>query len=223
MCWFTLTPKKPKIRHHHRPSTDSSCVENPVRVHRGPPSPRFGEVRVKVPSINVEVDEKYHHHLHPRLQHHHRHHLHPLHLHPIHNPLHHLHPHHHHDRQTDVEVIKLRGQARPRYPPPGPPPPSREPSREPRYRTQIVEPAQVRATTRVALQQNRATSGRLRRVSGYEMLGKQVPWNWDCVSSSMGGGSSAGGDGGRWRRKRRGGGGGGGLKYPPFGGMDTWL
>jgi hypothetical protein len=221
MCWFTLTPTK--ARKHNRHSTDSSCVEQLVRVHRSP-SPRFSEVRVKVPSISLELDEKHHGHLHPHLQHHHRHpHLHPLHMHPIHG--HHHHHHHGHGMDIgEIREIKLRGGGRKRCPPPPcPPPPSREPSRcpprEPIYRTQIVEPtsAAVRETTRAALQAPKHRS-QLRRVAGYEVLGKQMPWDWDCVSDSAG--SSAGG--GRWV-KRKISGGRGGLKYPPFGGMERWL
>ncbi|RYO37955.1 hypothetical protein AA0111_g2609 [Alternaria arborescens] len=56
MCWFTLTPAKGGKQ--NRPSTDSSCAEELVRVHRSPASPRFSDVRVKVPNITLEVDEK---------------------------------------------------------------------------------------------------------------------------------------------------------------------
>lgn len=222
MCWFTLTPTKGKKRHHGRHSTDSSCVEELVRVHRSP-SPRFSDVRVKVPS-SITVELEHHDHLHPRLHHHHKHHLHPLHLHPIHG---------HHDHHHDMPAVRLRGPGRKRCPlPPGAPPPSRDPStcrpcspsssparpREPIYRTQIVEPAYVRETTRVALRsvQPERQRSRLRRVAGYEVLGREVPWNWDCVSSTLGS-SSAGS--GKWTRKRRG----GGLRYPPFGTIDRWL
>ncbi|KAF1833192.1 hypothetical protein BDW02DRAFT_589862 [Decorospora gaudefroyi] len=231
MCWFTLAPTKgKKSHHHHRSSSDSSCVEELVRVRRSP-SPRFTDVRVKVPSISLEVEEQshhhHHHHAHPHLHHHHRHpHLHPLHMHPVHG--HHLlHPHHHHD-------MKLRGPGKKRHPqPPCPPPPSREPSRcrpprdcspsrprEPIYRTQIIEPSgpAVRETTRAALRSSVQPSRNrhvLRRVAGYEVLGKQVPWDWDCVSSSIASGSNS--SGGGWKKGR------GGLKYPPFGSMDRWL
>jgi hypothetical protein len=57
--------------------------------------------------------------------------------------------------------------------------------------------------------------GRVRRVGGYEVLGKSVPWDWDCVSSTVE--SSVGGRGGK-KGKRK-----GGLKYPPFGGMERWM
>jgi hypothetical protein len=231
MCWVTLTPTKPKKHNHNTSSADSSCVEELVRVHRSP-SPRFSEVRVKVPSISLEVEEKGHHaHLHPHLQHHHRHpHLHPLHMHPIHGHHHHRHPHlhalhgHHHLDIADIHGSKLRGSGRKRCPPPPcPPPPSREPSRccpvqprEPIYRTQIIEPtsADIREATRVALRsvQPQRNRSQLRAVTGYEVSGK---WDWDCVSSSIGG-SSAGG--GKWKKRR-----GRELKYPPFGGMDRWL
>lgn len=65
--------------------------------------------------------------------------------------------------------------------------------------------------------------GRVRRVGGYEVLGKSVPWDWDCISSTVG---SSGGGGGKKKKKRQGkkkGGRGGGLMYPPFGGMEQWL
>lgn len=39
---------------------------------------------------------------------------------------------------------------------------------------------------------------RLRRVAGYEVLSRRVPWGWDCVE----------------RREGR---------YPPFGGAETWM
>jgi hypothetical protein len=233
MCWFTLSPAKGKKQHDRR-SSDSSCAEELVRVHRSPSRHRFTEVKVKMPSsISMELSDHHHHHhhphLHPHLHHHHRHHLHPLHLHPIHG--HHHHRHHHHDRTIDI----LHGHGKRRCPPPpGPPPPTRDPStcrprprsrspsphrpREPIYRTQIVEPTQVRETTRVALRnvESDRQRGRLRRVAGYEVLGTQVPFDWDCVSSTVG--SSSGG--GRWVRKKVKS---SGLKYPPFGSMDRWL
>ncbi|KAF2819622.1 hypothetical protein CC86DRAFT_375098 [Ophiobolus disseminans] len=176
------------------------------------------------------MSEHHHHHphLHPHLHHHHRHHLHPLHLHPIHG-----HHHYHHDSIVD----KLHGHGRRRCsPPPAPPPPTRDPSRcrpqprprspaprrpsEPIYRTQIVEPAEVRETTRVALRtvQPERHRGRLRRVAGYEVLGAQVPFDWDCISSTVGSSTA----GGKWVRKKVKSGG-HGLKYPPFGSMDRWM
>jgi hypothetical protein len=80
-----------------------------------------------------------------------------------------------------------------------------------------VEPAKIelRETTRVALRELRPDRGRLRRVAGYEVLGREVPWDWDCVSSAASGiGTWKNGD-----RKQ----GGSRLKYPPFGNMDRWL
>ncbi|OAL45086.1 hypothetical protein IQ07DRAFT_233575 [Pyrenochaeta sp. DS3sAY3a] len=236
MCWFTLTPAKGKKQHHHdRHSTDSSCVEELVRVRRDP-SPRFTPLRVKVPGgVSMEFEDHHHlhphSHLHPHLNHHHNHHLHPLHLHPLH-PIHGHHHHHHHHHGLPV---RLRGPGRKRCPPPSPPPPSRAPSkcrpaprsrscsparpREPIYHTQIVEPAQVRESTRVALCNPERPRGRLRRVAGYELLGREVPWQWDCVSSTVGSSVS----GGKWSTKKRSSKGGGGLRYPPFGSMDRWL
>lgn len=76
------------------------------------------------------------------------------------------------------------------------------------YRTQIVEPAlkevrEVKDATRIALREVKPERGRLRRVAGYEVMGKDVPWDWDCVGSV----ASSGGK----------------LRYPPFGGMDRWM
>jgi hypothetical protein len=228
MCWFTLTPAKGKRQHRH--STDSSCAEDLVRVHHSPKSPRFSDVRVRVPSISLEVEGGgNHHHAHfdAHLNHHHRHpHIHPLHMHPIHGNHHHLGL-----EIDDMKEVRLRGSGRKRtVSSPCPPPPTREPSRcpppsrprEPIYRTQVVQPTTntttVRESTRAALRsvQQERTRGTLRRVAGYEVLGKQVPWDWDCVSSTVGSSASSGG---RWMRRRRP----SGLKYPPFGPMDRWL
>ncbi|KAI8939042.1 hypothetical protein NX059_004880 [Plenodomus lindquistii] len=238
MCWFTLTPIKDK--NHKRHSSDSSCAEDLVRVHHKS-SPRFSDIKVKIPSsVTMDLEHQQHHHhphLHPPLHHHHHHHLHhphlhPLHLHPVHNPLHHHHLH-------GIPGPKLRGQGRKRSSPsPAPPPPSQVPStppphshapsaappspREPVYRTQIVEPATVRETTRVALRSTHTDreQSRLRRVAGYEVLGRELPWQWDCVSSTVG--SSSAGGRGKWTR-RRGRGREGGLKYPPFGAVEKWM
>jgi len=248
MCWLTLTPSKGKKSRQGRQSSDSSCVEDLVRVHRNTSRQRFTDVRVKVPSsLSAEMSDNHHHHPHLHLDHHHRHHLHPLHLNPLHghhhhhhlNPFHshhhHLNPFHdHHHHHLDRE-IRLHGNGRRRSSlPPGPPPPTRDPSRcrpsqrsrspaprrpsEPIYRTQIVEPAQVRETTRTALGsvQPERHRGRLRRVAGYEVLGAQVPFDWDCISSTVDNSSA----GGRWVRKKVKS---GGLKYPPFASMDRWM
>jgi hypothetical protein len=232
MCWLTLSPAKGKKHQYDQSSSDSSCVEELVRVHRSPSRPRFTEVKVKVPSsISVDMsDHHHHHHLHPHLDHHHRHHLHPLHLHPIHD--HHGHRLHHHHHGRTVERIHGPGRRR-CSPPPSPPPPTRDSSRcrpkspspsprrprEPIYRTQIVEPREVRETTRVALTTTESDRqrGRLRRVAGYEVLGSQVPFDWDCISSTAGGGSIAGGRWVRRKMKRS------NLKYPPFGTVDRWM
>jgi hypothetical protein len=240
MCWLTLSPAKAKKRQYDHRSSDSSCVEDLVRVHRSPSKRRFTEVKVKVPgSVSMDMSEHHHHHphLHPLLDHHHphmhphlphhlRHHIHPLHLHPLHG--HHLH-HHHHDRTVD----RLHGHGRRRSSlPPSPPPPTRDPSRcpprsqaprprrdsEPIYRTQVVEPREVRETTRVALRttESERQRGRLRRVAGYEVLGAQVPFDWDCISSTAGGSIA----GGRWVRKKVKS---SNLKHPPFGGVEKWM
>lgn len=52
-------------------------------------------------------------------------------------------------------------------------------------------------------------------MAGYEVLGKTVPWDWDCVSSSVGGG---GGGGGRSRSRGR-----SERRFPPFGGAEGWM
>lgn len=57
----------------------------------------------------------------------------------------------------------------------------------------------------------------MRKVGGYEVLGRNVPWDWDCVSSTVG--SSVARGGGRGKKKKKG----SGLKYPPFGGVERWL
>jgi hypothetical protein len=240
MCWLTLSPAKGKKRQYDHRSSDSSCVEELVRVHHSPSKRRFTEVKVKVPgSVSMDMSEHHHHHphLHPLLDHHHphmhphlphhlRHPIHPLHLHPLHG--HHLH-HHHHDRTVD----RLHGHGRRRSsPPPNPPPPTRDPSRcrprspaprprrdsEPIYRTQVVEPREVRETTRVALRttESERQRGRLRRVAGYEVLGAQVPFDWDCISSAAGGSVA----GGRWVRKKVKS---SNLKHPPFGSVEKWM
>lgn len=93
------------------------------------------------------------------------------------------------------------------------------------YRTQIVEPSAVRTTTRTALRDVgfERVRGRMatRRVGGYEVLGRQMPWDWDCVSSTVGS-SVVRGEGKKRKKKgkekRK-----GESKYPPFGGMERWL
>jgi hypothetical protein len=239
MCWITLTPSKNK-----RKSTSSDCSSaDIVRVHHSP-KPRFSDVTVSLPSIVTSTDDHHHHHhedllhLHPHVPEHlrphaplphgllHHHHRHP-HLHPIH-PLH-LHP-----------LAPLHGPGKKiRIEHPHPPPPTRHSSRpppapssstssssssddacppkEPIYRTQIVEPAAVRATTRTALRDVRVR-GRVRRLGGYDVSGRSVPWDWDCVSSTVGS-SVRGGAKRKGQRKK----GGGGWKYPPFGGAERWL
>ncbi|PSN64582.1 hypothetical protein BS50DRAFT_576023 [Corynespora cassiicola Philippines] len=213
MCWITLTPAKAKRKHpdhHHHHSDHGSSVEELVRVRRDASSSRFSKVRIVIPNSTISEHPHHHPHLHPHLHtgHHHHPHLHPLHMHPVHD-----HHHHHHHRMG-----KLHGSGRKRCPAPPPPPPSRSPSscpspKEPIYRTQIVEPRtqEIRETTRIALRQARPERGRLRRVAGYEVLGGEVPWSWDCVSSVAGSGTSKG-------TKK-----GGGLNYPPFGSSGSWM
>jgi hypothetical protein len=45
---------------------------------------------------------------------------------------------------------------------------------------------EIRETTRIALREVRPVRERvrLRRVAGYEVLGRRVPWSWDCVSGT---------------------------------------
>lgn len=56
----------------------------------------------------------------------------------------------------------------------------------------------------------------VRKVGGYEVLGRDVPWDWDCVSSTDRSEKSPGS--GKKKGKKN-----GGLKYPPFGGVERWL
>ena len=218
MCWITLSPKHKHHGHHHRHS-DGSSVEGLVRISRStivdPESYRAERIRVltpttiSVPTIARQVEKERRLDVHAHLHHHHPH-LHPLHMHP-HLP--HLHPHRYHHHQP----IRLHGPGKKRGPPPGPPPPSRCPSkvREPIYRTQIVEPntREIRETTRIALREVRPERerGRLRRVAGYEVLGRHVPWSWDAVSSVASGRSKG-------RRERS-----GSTKFPPFGEAGSWM
>ncbi|KAF1949321.1 hypothetical protein CC80DRAFT_278126 [Byssothecium circinans] len=219
MCWITLSPKGPHHgrhrphhhQHHHMSSARGSSVEEVVRIRHGVHRPRFDKVHIVTPSISV-TDEHEHHH--PLLHHHHHRHPHVRHMHPLH--MHPLLPHYHHHG--------LHGPGKRRLSPtPPPPPPSRSPSscpspREPVYRTQIVEPRvrEVQETTRIALREapsERRDRGRLRRVAGYEVLGREVPWNWDCVSSVPS-------ENKRERSEKKSG---RGLKFPPFGSMDQWM
>ncbi|KAF2639986.1 hypothetical protein P280DRAFT_24393 [Massarina eburnea CBS 473.64] len=227
MCWIALSPKEAKKRHGHNRRTSSaheSTVEEVVRIRHGARSPRLEKIHIVTPGISVSDEHPhYHHDHHPYIHHHHPHlhphlhHFHPLHMHPLH--LHPDHPDHHHH--------KLHGHGKRRHSPapaPAPPPPSRSPSscpspREPVYRTQIVEPQmrEMQETTRIALREarpERRDRGRLRRVAGYEVLGREVPWSWDCVSSVASESKRSG------RNERKGN---GGVKFPPFGSMDRWM
>ncbi|KAF2703111.1 hypothetical protein K504DRAFT_184100 [Pleomassaria siparia CBS 279.74] len=230
--------------HHHHDSRHGSCDEKLVRIRRSTMVDiEDGETErirvlspatVRVPSVEVKERVRWRErdgerrHLRPHLHHHHPHmhphiplphHLHLPHGHHLHVPHpHHLHlPHgyHHHHHHH------LHGHGKKRAPAPYPPPPSRCHSREPPepiYRTQVVEPSsrEIRETTRVALREVRPERerGRLRRVAGYEVLGRDVPWSWDAVSSIASGG-----------RSRRDGSvvGRGGLRFPPFGGAGSWM
>lgn len=197
MCWITLAPKEGKghkhhhhhhhkhhKHHHHHPhiphphlhlhdheSTYSSAehlirrdrisfdAPVPTTLH-----PSYDRARVRIITPTVSIPE--------RPCHAHRHaHVHPLRLHPV----------------------KLHGPGKKRAPLPKAPPTSRNsscaPSREPIYRIQPIyerrEPdVEVRETTRIALREVRPERSRLRRVAGYEVLGKRVPWSWDCVSGT---------------------------------------
>ena len=116
------------------------------------------------------------------------------------------------------------GAKRAPAPPPPPPPPSPRsprnrgaewaPREEGRYRTVVAVPGRgrererfaVRAATSRRLEEVRVEAfrpgevgRRLRRVAGYEVLSRRVPWGWDCVE-----------------RGREG-------RYPPFGGAETWM
>ncbi|PVH94254.1 hypothetical protein DM02DRAFT_198761 [Periconia macrospinosa] len=220
MCWIKLSPKDPQHRHHHHHhqhhtrASHGSSVEELVRVRHDAHSPRYQRVHLVTPIRSTSDSSHHSHHLHHH--HPHLHHLHPLHMHPLHH-----HSYHHHDTH------RLHGIGKKRTSPTPPPPPSRSPScpspREPVYRTQLVEPRvqEVRETTRIALREgrpDRRDRGRLRRVAGYEVLGREVPWSWDCVSSVA---SGKDGDTSKSRHESRR----GSVvsRFPPFGTMDQWL
>ncbi|KAF2649296.1 hypothetical protein K491DRAFT_208544 [Lophiostoma macrostomum CBS 122681] len=218
MCWVTFSSKEGK-RHHHHPH-----LHHPHLHHHAHPDTEF-LVRTDRTSFEVETEAPipttlYPSHdysrvriVTPTLERHHRqhHHLHPLHMHPT----------------------RLHGHGRKRAQTPRPPPPSRrssrsrERSRDPiykiqtvdegalaGYRTTVVEPAQheVRETTRIALRETRPERRGLRRVAGYEVLAREVPWSWDCVSSVADSGARD-----RGRRGRS------GLRFPPFGSPGSWM
>ncbi|KAF2258805.1 hypothetical protein CC78DRAFT_95717 [Lojkania enalia] len=187
MCLIAFSPAKRHKRHlhHHSHHHDEPLVEELVRVSH-PTHHHHSKVRIVMPAPqNGHTHHRYHHH-----------HYHPLHLHP--------------------PSIRLHGHGKKRAPTPPPPGPrpikSRPRSRsgEPTYRTQVVEPQEVRETTRIALREAAPNRGRLRRVAGYEVLSSRVPWSWDCVSSASSGTE---------RRVRRV----GGLKHPPFGSLTEWI
>ena len=220
MCWITLNPKRRKHHHnHHRDHDQDPSVEHLIQRNRV-----SFDVDAPIPTtlypshhhhqqerIRIVTPEPRHHHPHTHVHHRHHHHIRPLHLHST----------------------KLHGPGKKRAPP-APPPPSREPSRSrrsrsrdalyriqpisvtnPPYRVVIAEPEteEIRETTRIALRESRPRERRLRRVAGYEVLGREVPWSWDCVSSVDGRGRETG-------TGRRGG---GGLRYPPFGESEDWM
>ena len=125
--------------------------------------------------------------------------------------------------------------AAPPPPPPPPPPSPRSPRNrgaewaprgEGRYRTVVAVPGRgrerererererfaVRAATSRRLEEVRVEAfrpsevgRRLRRVAGYEVLSRRVPWGWECVEMET---DEPRGRGGR---------------YPPFGGAETWM
>ncbi|KAF1931625.1 uncharacterized protein M421DRAFT_2274 [Didymella exigua CBS 183.55] len=236
MCWITLTPTRPKNEKHA--SSDRSSADL-VRV-RHTPNPRLSPLSIALPSsISASPRHHHHHHHHPHmpdhmrphaplphgiLQHHHRHphlHLHPLHLHPL-APLHGA------GKKLQTPCAPApRHTSRARAPPPSISSSSSSSSSdaasktEPTYRTQIVEPG-VRAGTRRALRDVRVRGG-LRRVGGYEVLGRSVPWDWECVSSTVGSSRCGGGDKSKKKKETKKKMEEGGLRYPPFGGMERWL
>ena len=174
MCWITLTPKRTPSHHHHHPATHSahgSSAEELVKIHHSAHKSRYSKVRIITPNVSI-AGEHHHHHGH------HLPHIHPLHMHPTS-----LLPHHHHHHHRPHRPYYLHGPGKKRDPPPPAPPPSCASPREPIYRTQVVEPNtdRVRETTRIALRDarpERRQMGRLRRVAGYELLGREVPWDW---------------------------------------------
>jgi hypothetical protein len=240
MCWITLSPIRRKHHHHHRDQTSDSSIEHLIRRDgvslSGPipttshPSHHNHQAKIRIVEP-FEDEQHHHHHLLPHLHHHHNHHLLPH--------LHHKHPHMH---PLHLHPTYLHGHSTKRVPLPSNPPPSRtasparSKSREPTYRIQpISSPApryktititpdqtrtEIQETTRTALRDARPRSERrIRRVAGYEVLGRDVPWNWDSVSSAAGSSVRDGGGGGG----RKGSGSSGGLKFPPFGAMDKWM
>jgi hypothetical protein len=221
MCWITLTPRGnpgPHHHHHHPPpthSTDGSSAAELVKVHHNTHRTRYSKVRIAAPSLiadDIHHHQQYHHH-HPHLPHIHPLHMHPPHIHPGSLFPHHHHSHHHH------HPFHLHGSGKKRSPSHHPaPPPSCASPQEPVFRTQIVEPKtdRVREVTRTALREvrpERRQRGRLRRVAGYEVLGRETPWDWDCVSSNVAT-SSPGSTANKGDSRSR---------YPPFGGMDRWM
>jgi hypothetical protein len=56
------------------------------------------------------------------------------------------------------------------------------------YRIQPIyeraAPREIQETTRIALREVRPQRTRLRRVAGYDILSRQVPWSWDAISRS---------------------------------------
>ncbi|KAF2477795.1 uncharacterized protein BDR25DRAFT_3999 [Lindgomyces ingoldianus] len=205
MCWITLSPvmkrrlhpRRKYRHHHHNPSVEELIQissDNPIAT-TAYPSYRQQRVRIITPTLPIHSDH-----------HHDRYH----------------HPHH----RPHIPPDKLHGHGQKRVPPPPPPSPCSERVRVTisessgprvrgaRYGTVIAEPGRqdIRETTRVALREATPAwdRGRLRRVAGYEVLSAQVPWGWDCVSSTAGSGT-------RRREGRR------GLRYPPFGPASSWM
>ncbi|KAH7115154.1 hypothetical protein B0J11DRAFT_510760 [Dendryphion nanum] len=239
MCWITLTPKD-KSKHNHHSSMENrqdSSIEYLVRRDRvsfeSAHHNHLPKLRVATPSSHS--DHHHHHHHIPRLHHghhHHHHHLpHPLHFHPIR-----LHGHGRKRTPSPPPPSRCpsrgrsRSRSRNREPVPEADPIFRiQPIETPRpryyesprstYNTTIIEPARqdVRETTRIALREVRPARRGLRRVAGYEVLNKQVPWSWDCVSSTVDTASSAGGASRKGKKDKR------GLRYPPFGPSSLWL
>ncbi|KAF2742721.1 hypothetical protein M011DRAFT_260622 [Sporormia fimetaria CBS 119925] len=185
MCWITLPPRG-KNKSYRQLADDRDDVNSTVYFRRrerytGVPSilqlvrpvtrvhymtPAFSlppEPRTPTPRYTGRRDEGF------RIQT-----IHPLRAHPL----------------------KLHGPGKPRLDVAVTQPWPREreqkssPLKEPMYHFQPIAPRrepfvdEIRRTTRVAIKEIKPERKKLRRVAGYEVLSKQVPWSWDCMSKS---------------------------------------
>lgn len=92
---------------------------------------------------------------------------------------------------------------------------------EPQYRTVIATPKCVSGRDGVTIQRSTRDAlckpgdytgprrSRVRRMAGCEVLSRQLPWSWDCISSE---GSEE-----KTRKEKD------KLNYPPFGSASSWM